>query len=376
MPASDRLRRQLRFCLQLVTVLVLVAIAGRGFQLFMRALEPSVDPRNTTVYLQKRFESFFEHLDRAPLKGQHVVVFWGLSDVEMNVDTLALQNAVSKGDLTVLNAGARALPADLFPALMRSVQRRLSERGAASIRFVVKPPLLTLSAQAGFSQRRMDKGSVLIPMWEAQSLFEPEWGGFATAANLGLRKLFLGRHSNTVLEMRVRDFIEGPVASQDLGLFSSPVLIENGHWNAATGGRMEWEKVQSETKDVIADATENLLEHLERRYGFLEPVPDPRLLQLFTHGINSLKKLGVKIELIHYPDFLAQQGRRSKSGEEALEKMMSEITRRTGLSLEVIGNQAAWEPEDYLDLLHLSHSGQAKLTEGLVKFMRKSAAAQ
>lgn len=361
-----------------VCFFAVVVSAAIACQLLWSQLENRLDPEYHMVFIKRRWFDFEKKLRGLPLEGKIVVVYFGLSEIELGIDPAKITALSGRTDAIGLNVGFRSLPVDSIPVLFERLFRELHQRKPKEILLVMKAPIFSFTRESVQYNNGTDTSDFTRAVADFGSFRLLAAGGWRNSIDLLLKKALLGSSTSSALNYWLyRNFLSAPgrIEAPGRGAINSPEILQEGHWPLARLGKTPWELAMQSHPEFLANAerekgTPASDAWFQNRFGILSPTLDEAAFSRFLESARWAQHYGVRTVLFDFPDWYEVTGRRSASTKNTLRMIGENVRNHFQASYLDLSSEEAFLPEDFLDSVHLGTSGQEKAWRALAKQLR------
>lgn len=201
---------------------------------------------------------------------------------------------------------------------------------------------------------------------------------FHDRLEIGLNKLL---HLN-----RLNDFskkllanLNFNLASQKISGFSniwlSSLVIESPSWNEYTFGDYNFNRHNNKYFHFLSGILQfNEDEHLKSIQYYenccqLLSVKSPDSgIEIFLTILQKLKNLGTKVDIVYIPESPKTLSMRTIEAQQKVQNLKNQFSGIAGVRFLDLQHRVLWQPNDYLDALHLSEQGARKAEQAIADF--------
>lgn len=351
------------------------------------AIEDRSLPYATPIFVKKRMQDFFSQ-EQQVLKVPNTALFFGASEVECCVDPAILNPLMKKEgwDLQAFNVGMRNVEMEVYLAFVYVLSRHLQEQGKKLEAVFVKVPHTKLTQRyRRYSQRTAMKADQMAELlsyedlWQGRSLFQDQF------LEILIYKTIFFDSSPYIYKVYLRNlFNEAGILRRDEAsekfnsLWFEKDFLERPLWRLESGGVYEWNLPASQAsyqKSLQEKQEKNIQRWSNQRLNICCDIN--RLLtssgqvEMFNQIVNILKTVSRKVILYHIPEPSEFNNYRAIGYEGNIRYLFSSIKSGTGLPVWEVENLRL-EGSDYIDILHLSPSGQKKFYGALFEKLKSN----
>lgn len=158
-------------------------------------------------------------------------------------------------------------------------------------------------------------------------------------------------------------------------IWLSPLVIESPAWNALQFGDYNFNKKTNAYFQFLSGTLQfNDIEHL-KSIQYYEVCCQILTFKYFETGFNNfltlidnLKEVTSDIDIVYIPESPQTQAMRSVEAKKNIEMIKERLRLVVGVRFLDLQNQVLWQPNDYLDAVHLSEKGARKVEAALADF--------
>lgn len=328
----------------------------------------------TSAFLKNRLHYMVDYLEASPQEN-NLNVFWGASEIETGIDPIYIDKDKNQ---TSLNLGLRVGHPELFIAQAKRVKEIFARKGQKVRHSIIKVPLARMTeSYAGSSYYKTDILDLLSQVDSKDMMIErlknepQQILGYLSAryiwqdANLGSVR--------TKFRQAVGLSDEVPaILEANFEIWKQPEYLENPAWNKEQRGFYNFNRPQTELayralqpRLHAIPAQDAIISFHQSCCDILGLGPSDQMINSYADFITEIQSFSDKVSILYFPESPYLESRRSEESKKNKEKILQELSVKTGAAIINAENNLNFQTEDYIDAIHLSDQGSKKIMNWL-----------